>query len=109
MGMGTEPAFEPTPAGSTAPARAAKWQRWDGVLGRSGDKPKDHPALRRVAVPVICAVVVALALVVITPPFVCADRRPVVSLLRLGIWSAIAGVVCAILASQAVFARWCKA
>lgn len=64
--------------------------------------------MRRIVVPVICTVIVALVLVVITPPFVCTGKRATLSLLRLAVWSLVAGGVCAILTAQGVFARWSK-
>ena len=88
--------------------QSGKWGRWNNVLEQRSDKPRDHALVRRVAVPVVCAVVVALSLVVITPPFVCTGKRATLSFARLAIWSLIAGGVCAILTSQGVFARWSK-
>lgn len=92
---------------TSAPTRG-KWDRWNNVLEQQSDKPRAHPLLRRFVVPVVCAVVVAMALVVIMPPFVCSGKRSTLSATRLAIWSLIAGGLCAILTSQGVFARFSK-
>lgn len=86
----------------------SKWTRWNNVLEQRGDKPRTRPLVRRVVVPVVCAVAVALALVVVMPPFVCTGKRSTLSLARLAVWSLIAGGVCAILTAQGAFARWCN-
>ena len=85
-----------------------KWNRWNNVLEQKCDKPLEYSLVRRLVVPVVCTVIVALALVVVMPPFVCTGRRPALSLTRLAIWSLIAGGICALLTSQGVFARWSK-
>lgn len=98
--------MEPPP--EAVAASSGKWSRWNNVLEQKGDKPRAHTMMRRIVVPVICTVVVALVLVVITPPFVCTGKRATLSPLRLAVWALVAGGVCAILTAQGVFARWSK-
>ena len=98
----------PLPPETARAAPIGKWSRWNNVLEQRGDKPREQTLMRRIVVPLVCAVVVALVLVVITPPFVCTGKRATLSLLRLAVWSLVAGGVCAILTAQGVFARWSK-
>ena len=90
------------------PPSNGKWSRWAALIEQKNDKPREHTLLRRIAGPIICAVIAAMVLVVLNPPFVCSGKKSALSPLRLMVWATIAGCVCALMTAQGVFARFAK-
>ena len=82
-----------------------KWSQWSSLLTEAGDAPQTSTAARKVAVPAITAVVCAVLLLCVAPPFVCDDKMRI-SGLKLGIWVLLAAVATAALTAKGVFARY---
>lgn len=70
-------------------------------------RPHEQQIMRNVCVPVAAAVVVALVLVIFTPPFACHPREDVegsvISITRVLVWAILAAVMTAVLTHSDVF------
>ena len=90
------------------PSSSLKWSTWGDVVKGAYDKPTYESQLaRRVCVPLVVALIAAVVLVVLSPPFVCTPASehelPRVSFRRLACWAAIAAVSTVVLVQSNVF------
>lgn len=87
-----------------------KWQSWNEVVRNASDRPTYEGAVaRRVCVPLAAALLSAIALVVLYPPFACTPstgvQQPRLSAARVLCWAGIAAVATAVLSQTHLFRR----
>ena len=96
---------------ATCAESSLKWTGgWRELMQNSYDKaPHDAVLARRVCVPIVAAIAVALVLVVLAPPFACAPAdgvtRPRLAPARVAAWALVGGALTAALASTGLFKR----
>ena len=95
-------------ASSTGPQGDLRRERWSGIVDAAVDKPSARTLTQHVIVPVVTAIVTAVILMVMSPPFVCGGRDNRVSYVRILIWGLSAGALTAILTANGMFARFAK-
>ena len=86
-----------------------RWHSWQNVVDSAYDRPAYQEKLtRRVCVPLAAAMVVAVVLVVLRPPFACAPSSDTitpasVSLTRVACWAVAAATAVVVLVQSELF------